>query len=319
MADLPVLGMIATPIVLAAIATEWWAVRQGRIHGRYNTKDALTSLTMGAGNIAINSALAFLSFWVLSAAASLRAFDFGYSVASILGAVVVHDFLYYWKHRIGHRARWFWAEHVTHHSSEHYNLTTALRQPWTGPITGLILTGGPMVLLGFPIPLVLGASSFHLIYQLWIHTEAIGKLPAPFEAVLVTPSHHRVHHATNPQYLDANFGGTLIVWDRLFGTFVPEASGERTRFGIVKPLHSYNPLIVAYHGFAGLFADFWRDGLRPHRWAMRAFNPPGWSPDGDHYRSDEIKAEWRARQGVLQGGTVLREDSEADAFRVAAE
>lgn len=320
MPDLPALGMIATPIVLAAIATEWWAVRQGRVNGRYCAKDALTSLTMGAGNILINSTLAFLSFWVLTLAAKVQVFDLGLSIATAAGSFLVHDFLYYWKHRIGHRARWFWAEHVTHHSSEHYNLTTALRQPWTGPLTGLLLTGGPMVLLGFPISLVLAASTVHLAYQLWIHTEAIGKLPAPVEAVFVTPSHHRVHHATNPEYLDTNFGGTLIIWDRLFGTFIPEEAEEATTYGIVTPLESHNPVIVAYHGFAGLFADFRRDGLRPHRWAMRALNPPGWCPDGHHQRSEEIKAEWCAGPPEKDSDAdMVLEDSAPEAFRIAAE
>lgn len=319
MPDLPVLGIIATPIVLAAIATEWWAVRRGRVAGRYCAKDALTSLTMGAGNIAINSAFAFLSLAVLAFAAQHQLLDLGLGITTAIAGVLVHDFLYYWKHRIGHRVRWFWAEHVTHHSSQHYNLTTALRQPWTGPLTGLILTGGPMVLLGFPVSIVLAASSLHLFYQLWIHTESIGRLPAPIEAIFVTPSHHRVHHATNPQYLDRNFGGTLIVWDRLFGTFAPEDAPEATRYGIVKPLASHNPVIVAYHGFAGLFADFGRDGLRPDRWARRALNPPGWSPDGHHQRSEDIRADWLARQAEPASEPDIAEDSSPDAWKIAAE
>lgn len=319
MFDLPVVGIVAAPIVLAAIAAEWWAVRRGRINGRYCAKDAVTSLAMGAGNIAINSALAFLSFWTLTLAAQIQLFDLSLGLATFAGGYLLHDFLYYWKHRIGHRARWFWAEHVTHHSSEHYNLTTALRQPWTGPLTGLLLTGGPMVLLGFPVGVVLACSTLHLGYQLWIHTEAIGKLPAPIEAVFVTPSHHRVHHATNPAYLDSNFGGTLIIWDRLFGTFVPEAQDKTTRYGIVKPLESHNPLIVAYHGFGGLFADFWRDGLRPQRWVMRALNPPGWCPEGHHQRSEDIKAGWRARADTASDQPVPADMSEPAAYRVAAE
>ena len=222
MPELPALGMIATPIVLAAIAAEWWAVRQGRIEGRYCAKDAATSLTLCAGNILINSSLAFLSLAGLTLAAQVQLADLGISLTTCVTGYILHDLLYYWKHRAGHRMRWFWAEHVTHHSSEHYNLTTALRQPWTGPLTGLLFTGMPMVLAGFPVVIVLGSSAVHLAYQLWIHTEAIGRLPAWVEAVFVTPSHHRVHHATNPGYLDSNFGGTLIIWDRLFGTFAAE-------------------------------------------------------------------------------------------------
>lgn len=320
MPDLPVLGLIATPIVLAAVATEWWAVRRGRIAGNYCARDTLTSGIMCLGNIAINASLAFLSLGALAMATTVRPVAFEFGAASLVLGILVHDFLYYWKHRAGHRMRWFWAEHVTHHSSEQYNLTTALRQPWTGPLTGLVFTGVPMVLMGFPIPVVLATSAIHLAYQFWIHTEAIGKLPAWIEAVFVTPSHHRVHHATNPQYLDANYGGTLIIWDRLFATFVPEDAEDATRYGIVKPLGTNNPVIVAYHGFGGLFADFWRDGLRPDRWAKRALNPPGWCPDGHHQRSDEIRAGWLARQAHdADTADPTQPDTDAEAMRIAAE
>lgn len=317
MPDLPILGIIATPIVLAAIATEWWAIRKGHLSGRYDPRDAVTSLVMGGGNILINSSLAFFSLGVLTLLSKVQLIDLGMGPGVFAASLLVHDFLYYWKHRLGHRARWFWAEHVTHHSSEHYNLTTALRQPWTGPLTGLLVTGGPMVLMGFPIAMVLAASSIHLIYQLWIHTEAIGKMPGWVEAVFVTPSHHRVHHGTNPQYLDSNYGGTLIIWDRLFGTFVPEDVMETTQYGIVKPLRSFNPIIVAYHGFGELFRDFWKDGLRPHRWVMRALNPPGWSPDGNHERSDELKAAWQA--GQWEAGSDTTSQHTSPAYGIAAE
>ncbi len=318
MPDLPVLGIIATPIVLAAICFEWWAVRRGRIAGRYCARDTATSLTMCAGNIAINSAMAFLSFWVLATAVDVRPAPLEVTALTIGTGLLVHDLLYYWKHRIGHRARWFWAEHVTHHSSQHYNLTTALRQPWTGPMTGLVLIGGPMVLMGFPVSIVLGTAAVHLAYQFWIHTEAIGRLPGWLEAVIVTPSHHRVHHATNPQYLDSNYGGMLIIWDRLFGTFVREDEEETTRYGIVPPLKSHNPVIVAYHGFAGLFSDFRRDGIRPDRWVRRAINPPGWSPQGDHHRSEEIRADWLSRQSAGDAADIV-EDSAPDVLAIAAE
>lgn len=318
MPDLPVLGIVAAPIVLAAISAEWWAVRRGRIAGRYCARDTATSLTMCAGNVLINSAMAFLSFWVLSLAASLRPVHFDLTPVTIAAGLIAHDALYYCKHRIGHRARWFWAEHVTHHSSQHYNLTTALRQPWTGPMTGLILIGGPMVLIGFPVAIVLGTAAVHLAYQFWIHTEAINRLPGWAEAVFVTPSHHRVHHATNPRYLDANYGGIFIIWDRLFGTFVREDAEDVTRYGIVTPLESHNPLVVAYHGFGGLILDCRGDGLRPDRWARRALNPPGWSPDGNHMRSEELRAGWRARQAADEAAG-SGEVSVPDAMAVAAE
>ncbi|MEM5517975.1 sterol desaturase family protein [Henriciella sp. AS95] len=317
---IPVVAIAGSCVVLLGIALEWWAVRNGHTKGRYDTSDAWTSMIMGAGSLVMNAVLAFISTAVLALAASLTPWDIGVSALSIAGAILVHDFLYYWKHRIGHRSRLFWAEHVTHHSSRYFNLTTAVRQPWTGPLSNVLIIGGPMVALGFPVSLVLTATITHLIYQIWIHTEAIDRLPAPIEAILVTPSHHRVHHATNPQYLDSNYGGILIVWDRLFGTFVRESESEETHYGLVKQLRSYNPLVVAYHGFGALLADMRRDGLLPVRWGRRAFNPPGWSPDGRHERSEEIKAAWRDRQHeAAERMPDHTEGAETETFRVAAE
>ncbi len=127
------------------------------------------------------------------------------------------DFAYYWFHRIHHEVRVFWASHVVHHSSQHYNLSTALRQTWT-PMTALPFWAG-LALLGFQPWMILTQQAISLIYQFWIHTERIGRLPAPIEYVFNTPSHHRVHHGSNEIYLDRNYGGILIIWDRLFGTF----------------------------------------------------------------------------------------------------
>ena len=136
------------------------------------------------------------------------------------------DLSYYWFHRISHESRVFWASHVVHHSSQHYNLSTALRQTWV-PMTYFPFWL-PLPLLGFPPWMVLLAQSWSLIYQFWIHTERVGRLPRPLEAVLNTPSHHRVHHGSNELYLDKNYGGILIVWDRLFGTSSPRASASAT-------------------------------------------------------------------------------------------
>ncbi|MEO0786278.1 MAG: sterol desaturase family protein, partial [Pseudomonadota bacterium] len=138
------------------------------------------------------------------------------------------------------------------------------------------------------------AGGVNLVYQFWIHTEAIDRMPRWFEAVMNTPSHHRVHHATNPRYLDRNYAGVFIIWDRMFGTFEAEDRAEPCTYGIVKPVGSYNPIVVAYHGLAGLLADCWRDGLRPITWARRFINPPGWSPDGKHERSEDLRARWEA-------------------------
>ncbi len=137
--------------------------------------------------------------------------------------------------------RWWWIEHHTHHSSQHYNLTTALRQPWFGPLTGLVIIAAPLVLLGFNPAFIAFAAGINLVYQYWIHTEAIGRMPKWFEAVMNTPSHHRVHHATNPRYLDANFAGVFIIWDRMFGSFVPELDHDKPIYGTVTLLKTQQP------------------------------------------------------------------------------
>src|SRR5690606_13487459 len=147
---------------------------------------------------------------------------------------------YYWSHRFAHTVRWFWADHVVHHSSQHYNLTTALRQPWFNVFTlKFIWFGSWMVLLGFEPGMIAFCGALNLIYQFWIHTEVVGRLPKWVEAVMNTPSHHRVHHATNPRYLDSNYAGVFIVWDRLFGTFEPERDDDPCRYGIVRNLGTY--------------------------------------------------------------------------------
>mgnify|MGYP002844463796 CR=1 FL=1 len=192
-------------------------------------------------------------------------------------------------HRFGHRIRWVWASHVNHHSSQHYNLSTALRQTWTGAFTLGFLFAVPLVLLGFHPGMIAICGGFNLIYQFWIHTEAIDRMPRWFEAVMNTPSHHRVHHATNPRYLDTNYAGVFIVWDKIFGTFVPEREDDKPIYGIVKPLNTYNPLWIAFHEFTGLVKDCASDGFRPDCWFRRAANAPGWSPDGNHNRSVELK------------------------------
>jgi sterol desaturase/sphingolipid hydroxylase (fatty acid hydroxylase superfamily) len=181
---------------------------------------------------------------------------------------------------------------VVHHSSRFYNLATALRQTWTGKLTLGAIFWLPLVLLGFPPEMVFLFTGISLIYQFWIHTEAIDRL-GPLELVLNTPSHHRVHHAVNPRYLDANYGGVLIVWDRLFGTFVAERADDRPIYGIVKNIDTFNPVRIAFHEWAAIG----RDLAQARRWGEAAgylFGPPGWSPDGSRRTTRAIKAEWEA-------------------------
>ena len=294
MPEFPAPTTLAIPLFVISVIAEWIAVKTGRAAGRYETADAITSLAMGLGNVAVNTLTGAIALWMMMLVWPYRLLELPITWWSFIAVFVLYDFVYYWKHRFAHRMRWFWAEHITHHSSTHYNLTTALRQPWFGPFTGLIVLGWPMVLLGFHPAFIFFAGGINLVYQFWIHTEAIDRMPRWFEAVMNTPSHHRVHHATNPRYLDRNYAGVFIIWDKIFGSFEAEDRAEPCTYGIVKPVGSYNPVVVAYHGMAGLLADCWRDGLRPITWARRFINPPGWSPDGKHERSEDLRARWEA-------------------------
>ncbi|MEL8056707.1 MAG: sterol desaturase family protein, partial [Pseudomonadota bacterium] len=164
------------------------------------------------------------------------------------------------------------------------------------PFTGLIVTSWPLVLLGFHPAFIFFAGGVNLVYQFWIHTEAIDRMPRWFEAVMNTPSHHRVHHATNPRYLDRNYAGVFIIWDKMFGTFQEELREDRPDYGIVKQLETHNPITIAYHEFIALIRDCARDGLKPLTWLKRAMNAPGWSPDGNHQRSEDLREKWQSER-----------------------
>jgi sterol desaturase/sphingolipid hydroxylase (fatty acid hydroxylase superfamily) len=269
--------LLAVPGFLLLMLLELAVTRAGqrqeaRLLG-YDRRDTRTSLAMGAGSLVVNGVWRLVEVGILGAAAALTPLDLGTGWTAWAVALVGIDFVYYWDHRAGHEVRLLWASHVVHHSSQKYNLSTALRQTWTGEYTVLFFL--PVALVGVPVELVLAAWSLNLVYQFWIHTEAIDKLPRWFEAVFNTPSHHRVHHGSQAQYLDRNYGGVLIVWDRLFGTFEPE--GERVRYGLTKNLETSNPLRVATHEYVAI----WRDLRTAASWRQRAghlLRGPGWSP-----------------------------------------
>ena len=280
----------ATPIFIVVLIAEMLFVRfAGR--GRYEPRDTATSLLMGFGSVIFGGTFAFIGVWFAGLMLPHRLTAIGWSIPAVVICFLLDDLVYYWYHRGAHRIRWIWAEHVAHHSSQHYNLSTALRQSWGGFLTPAFLFSGPMILIGFPLPMIGFVHGFNLIYQFWIHTEAIDRFPPWFEAVMNTPSHHRAHHATNPRYLDSNYAGVFIVWDRMFGTFVAEDAAEKPRYGIVKNLATFNPVKVAFHEFVGIAKDL-ASARSPREVAGYILAPPGWSPDGSRETSDSIKARW---------------------------
>jgi sterol desaturase/sphingolipid hydroxylase (fatty acid hydroxylase superfamily) len=288
----PAVTQLAIPLFIAAIVVEIIFVRFFRAIGEFEMRDVLTSLLMGTGNVIAGILFGFISFGILMWFWQFRLFDLGFSWWVGLIAFFIDDLRYYCYHRIAHRVRWVWAEHVNHHSSQHYNLSTALRQSWSGHFTGMVVLQVPMVLLGFHPAFIAFVYGFNLVYQFWIHTETIRKLPAPIEYIFNTPSHHRVHHATNPRYLDANFAGTLIIWDRMFGTFVEELEEDAPRYGIVKNIGTFNPVKVAFHEWIAMWKDALMPGIRFSDRLGYLLMPPGWSHDGSRKGSHQLKADY---------------------------
>jgi alkylglycerol monooxygenase len=265
---------LATPVFFALIALEF-AV--GRLRGRsnYRLNDALNSLSLGVMSQVVGLFTRLLAVGIYAAV---------YSVAAIrplpadqwwvwVLAIVAYDFCYYWNHRLGHESAVFWASHVVHHQSQEYNLSTALRQTSSGALLGWIFYL-PMAVAGIPPQVFVVAAVISLLYQYWIHTEQVGKL-GWFDRWFSSPSNHRVHHAVNDRYIDRNYGGITMLWDRLFGTFVEE--DERCVYGTRAPLESWDPLWANLEVYADLArkswqAQRWRDKLAV--WLM----PPGWQP-----------------------------------------
>ena len=201
--------------------------------------------------------------------------DLGTGPVAFGVAMVGWDFIYYWNHRLMHEVRALWAIHVVHHSSERYNLSTALRQPVADAL-GMFVPTGLLSLLGVRPSVIAQARAWNLLYQYWVHTEAIDRL-GPAEEVLNTPSLHRVHHGSNRRYLDRNHGGILIIWDRLFGTHVTEDPDEPVVYGLTKNIHSFNPAVVASHEHVSMLADV----AHARNWRHRLghlVRRPGWQP-----------------------------------------
>ncbi|MEM9010308.1 MAG: sterol desaturase family protein [Pseudomonadota bacterium] len=297
----PDIVTLAVPLFIVAMLAEILWIRFARRGGRYETRDTLTSLLMGVGNVVSGLLLGFIAWAVLHWAWAFRLFDLGTAWWVVLLAFILDDLRYYWFHRIAHTCRWVWASHVNHHSSQHYNLSTALRQSWTGTFTFMLVLQIPLVLLGFHPAMVFFVAGLNLIYQFWIHTEAIDRLPRWFEWIFNTPSHHRVHHGRNARYLDANYAGTLIIWDRMFGTFVPERADDPVDYGLVRNLGTFNPLRVAFHEWVAIFRDLVRPGLTLRQRLLYALAPPGWSHDGSRETSDAIKAQYVERHPGMRG------------------
>lgn len=269
-------------IALAVIAEALWRARIAK--RGYDGAAALASFGVAAGNFAIkplaNGVIGAVLLWFYELTPlRLPLDDWRVWAAAFVGV----EFTYYWFHRWSHEVRWLWASHAVHHTPTEFTLPAALRLGWTNLISGGWLLFAPLVLLGFHPAMIAALLAANLAYQFFLHTEAVGRL-GPLEWVLNTPAHHRVHHASNRAYLDKNYGGVVIVFDRLFGTFAEARADEPFRYGLVTALTSKNPLVIALHEWGRMVRDV-RGASSPQA-ALAAL----WIMPGPDRQPDEPKA-----------------------------
>jgi sterol desaturase/sphingolipid hydroxylase (fatty acid hydroxylase superfamily) len=276
----------AIPVFLLLIGLEiYLSYRENR--QSYVAKDALASIGMGLGSIAINTLMKGIAFGVFTMIYEYRLFEIGWQWWAWVLVFFADDFTFYWHHRLSHEVRILWSAHVNHHSSQKYTLATALRQSW-GELFYKYIWWAWMPLVGFPPLMIFMVISISLIYQFWIHTELIHRFPKWIEFFFNTPSHHRVHHASNIRYLDRNHAGILIIWDRMFGTFSEELDTEKPIYGITKNIETFNPLKIATHELIDIVHDVraaptFSDKLK------YIFYPPGWSHNGPDQRAATLR------------------------------
>lgn len=257
----------------------------------YEKKEALSSIGMGLGSLVIDiltKGLALGTYYLIYN--TYHIFNIGWHWWAWILILFADDFTFYWHHRLSHEVRILWAAHVNHHSSTTLNLATALRQSWGEQFYKYIWWLW-MPLVGFDPLMMLMMMSISLIYQYWVHTELIKRLPVWYEFIFNTPSHHRVHHASNIRYLDRNHAGILIIWDRMLGTFSPEVDSEKPKYGITTNINTYNLFKIASHEFVDVYHDVRRAPKFTDK-LKYIFYPPGWSHDGPDQRAKTLRKDF---------------------------
>jgi sterol desaturase/sphingolipid hydroxylase (fatty acid hydroxylase superfamily) len=289
--QIPNLILYAIPFFVATVIIEGIVIYK-KNPKNYNLKDTLASLSMGIGNLIVNMISKILVVLVVTLLyENFRLITTPFVWWAWLLVLIADDFCYYWFHRISHESRFFWASHIVHHSSQKYNLSTALRQTWTGGFFSFIFYL-VLPIIGFHPLMIFTQMSISLLYQYWIHTELIHKMPHWFEAIFNTPSHHRVHHGSNPLYLDRNHAGIFIIWDKLFGTFQEELEEEKVVYGLTSNIKTYNPIVIAFHEWILIFQDAFRSKTSLIKRLQYFTKPPGWKHDGTGILSNDLRNEW---------------------------
>jgi sterol desaturase/sphingolipid hydroxylase (fatty acid hydroxylase superfamily) len=302
-----ILILTSTPIYAIIIGVEL-LLSNYRHRNLYSWKDTAANVYLMLLNGAID--LLFRGFYlvVLDNLYRHHIFSFSHVVTYWFMLLLLEDFLYYWLHRFDHEIRFFWAVHVTHHSSENLNFTVGFRSSVFQPLYRFIYFI-PLALMGFkPLDIIFIYSATQ-IWGIFVHTKLINKM-GWLEYILVTPSHHRVHHASNPKYLDKNMGMFLIIWDKLFGTFQPELTDndyQPIKFGLTKPIEKETPFTIVFHEWQQMWKDLARKDIGWKEKWFYLFGPPGWSHDGSRLTSEEMRAEEEGRitTGDLQEEAVV--------------
>ncbi len=269
-----ILLLVLSPVFFICMFVEYfWGIRRKKLqsNAQYCIAEVICNFTLAGLYLVTDALTGILISHLYLSLFSWRMFDINMTTGTILLLIVTQDFLYYWFHRASHKIRWMWAAHVVHHSSKNMNFTVAFRQSLMYPVAGMWLFWIPLVIIGFDPHWVILSVLINLGYQFFPHTQIVKKL-GWFELILNTPSHHRVHHGINHQYIDRNFAGIFIIWDRLFGTFVPER--ETVRYGVSRPVNSFNPVKVSFIEWIDMFSDAIKKNIGWKKRLKVLFAPP---------------------------------------------
>lgn len=287
------LVLISVPIYVVVIGFEFF-YSYFKHKGLYSTKGVLTNVYLTALNMGLDILVRAVCLLILSYFYQFKFVDLSFNPILYWSVLILsEDFMYYWLHRIDHYCRFFWAVHVTHHSSEEFNLTVGFRSSVFQPLYRFVYFI-PLALLGFNGLDIMFAYSATQIFGILVHTQTVDKLGL-LEYFLVTPSHHRVHHGSNVRYLDKNMGMMLIIWDKLFGTFQAEEKSDPVKFGLTTNINTYDPIKVVFHEWQNIFKDLQKK-CSPKEKFMYVFGPPGWSHDGSTKTSSQLRSELNQKQ-----------------------
>ncbi len=281
--DMPPVIHWAAPVMFLLVGAEF-LLNQYQNRTRYLGKEFLASSAIGIGNVVITAFIKVGLFAFILFFYNLVPWRIPHTWWAYPLCLIAIDFFRWYSHYLGHVQRFWWSTHVTHHSSENYNFLVSFRLSWIQHLK--VVFFAPVALMGFDPFVFFICHQIEVLYQFWIHTEYIGKLPRFVEYIFVTPSHHRVHHATNPQYMDRNFGSTLIIWDRIFGTFEPEV--EKPNYGITEPVGSFNPVKLVFHEFVDMIRDVKKSKSLKEAWLMVFASPADLPEIKRKYRGEEV-------------------------------